>query len=671
MMRKHGAFFLVFLLVFASCNFFEPQSFDTGAEDTETPEIVELAAGPSVNVPSNATEATVRFAGAVGSAPATADFTVSPGGTLSTVSINTNTKTVFVIVTFAANPTGTDKTYTVGIAPNSTKIKGTASVVITQKADAEAVLKESRKELTAGDPVDVASDATEATVTFTGASGLTLTAADFTVGPGAEISLVRGGGDIVSVTVTFEANTTGTDKTYTVGIAGDSTKIKGSAQVITHGPAPLDVYSVDELADLIKDIKNRLREADRVIRLTKDFYTDANAAAAFIVVDAGDTDNAKPYTIRGLGTKPGTPALKTGILLANDNITLEDVTFAITDPTKAAITKPTNPSYTNIRYTAAISIGRYDGTTWLGEDDLASKNVTVQNCTISYAKFTSSGGYDFNAGIYVNGDLNAAAPEDIVLTGNVVTAAGTGNNAAQAVIIGHYDPSIVITGNSLMSSTGGLETINAPASALFLNINPAQIENIASPQITGNDLDGRNIDFYVNIYSTGDYQGVPDLFNSKFGTYYSTWVADVEAGTGSFYKELYKALIDQAQYTGYAGLFFMVLGGDAGSYDGYCFVYEAWEKSGGEVTAVDYWGATILNDGTADAYNAGSDAVTKYDTETATGEAAAPSSGYTTAAGYRGRIILTTNPKTYTFFHFNPEQTVEQGTYSSKAEASP
>jgi hypothetical protein len=156
----------------------------------------------------------------------------------------------------------------------------------------------------------------------------------------------------------------------------------------------------------------------------------------------------------------------------------------------------------------------------------------------------------------------------------------------------------------------------------------------------------------------GDYVGIPALFGSKFGTYYSTWVVDA-TGTDNFYKKLYTALIGQAKNTGYAGLFFMVLGGTAGSYDGYCFVYEAWEKSGGAVTALDYWGATILSSGTDSAYNAGSGAI-KYDTDTATGQAAG---SHGTPAGYRGRINLTTTPQTYENFKFNPSDTGSQGFY--------
>jgi hypothetical protein len=596
MMRKHGAIFLVLLFVLASCNFFEPQPF-IDAKDTETPEIVELTAGPSVDAKSNAEEAIVMFLGAVGSAPATADFTVTTGGTPSTVSVNT--RAVFVKVSFAANTTGKDKTYTVGIAPNSTKIKGTASVVITQKADAEAVLKESRKGLTAGAPVDVASDATEATVTFTGAQELTLTAADFTVGPGAEISLVRGGGDIVSVTVIFPVNTTGEDKIYTVGIAEDSTKIKGPAQVnVTHGPAPLDVDSVDKLADLITDIKNRPREADRVIRLTEDFYTYANAAAGFIVVDAGDTNNDIPYTIRGLGTKPGTPALKTGILLANDNITLEDVTFTITDSGKAAPCSWED-------YKAAVSIGRSsNGADLLTGEDLVCENVIVKNSIIS---ITGSAG--FTAGIYVCGTTDGSSTiypsTKITIEDNTITAIGFGGNAVQAINIAIWHPSIAITGNYITVKYGtrpGPRYGDKPASAIYVGrvFGEDLTESNDDPNISGNTLVSDVYSFYFNAYKIIEVKdenktGVTVLRNDNFAVAETTWALSNATDMDSTYKKLFNALKANITGKGFGYAAVPVDLGTPGNPD-VAFDVEQYEITNGEVIAISVYGDHLVGD---------------------------------------------------------------------------
>jgi hypothetical protein len=88
-----------------------------------------------------------------------------------------------------------------------------------------------RKELTARSSVSVAATATTANVTFTGATGLTLSKGDFAVSAGGTISAVSVTSDTATVTVTFVANAFTSPKTYTVSIASASTKIKGSATV--------------------------------------------------------------------------------------------------------------------------------------------------------------------------------------------------------------------------------------------------------------------------------------------------------------------------------------------------------------------------------------------------------------------------------------------------------
>jgi hypothetical protein len=244
MMRKYAAIipFAFFLLsvILGSCNFFEPQPIDPSSDiedpGAQTAEKVELIAGAAQTVARDATGATVTFNGAAGLSLTTADFTVTSEGALSYVSnVSVSGNTVYVTVTFTPNDTRTDKTYTVGIAANSTKIKGSATVNITQAADT----RDLRVELTADpEPIIVTSAATEATATFNGTdtAGLGLTAADFTVSTGITIRDIFVGAGKVSVTVSFTTTIT-TTETYTVGIAGDSTKIKGSATVtITRYP---------------------------------------------------------------------------------------------------------------------------------------------------------------------------------------------------------------------------------------------------------------------------------------------------------------------------------------------------------------------------------------------------------------------------------------------------
>ncbi|GHV88285.1 hypothetical protein AGMMS50267_06450 [Spirochaetia bacterium] len=202
----------------------------TGPGDTRA----ELTAGSAVSAADTATTASVTFTGATGLSLAAADFTVSTGGTIGTPAVSGDTVTV--PVTFAANSGTSAKTYTVGINGASTKVKGSATVVVIQAANDPS---DTRKGLTAGSAVSAAGTATIASVTFTGATGLTLTAADFTVSTGGTIGTPAVSGDTVTVPVTFAANTGTSAKSYTVGINGDSAKIKGSTTVvITQDAAP-------------------------------------------------------------------------------------------------------------------------------------------------------------------------------------------------------------------------------------------------------------------------------------------------------------------------------------------------------------------------------------------------------------------------------------------------
>ncbi|GHU69173.1 hypothetical protein FACS189450_01520 [Spirochaetia bacterium] len=100
----------------------------TGPGDTRA----ELSAGREVNAVYTATTARVTFTGARGLSLAASDFTITTGGTIGTPAVSGNTVTV--PVTFAANTGASAKTYTVGINSGSAKIKGSATVRITQGA---------------------------------------------------------------------------------------------------------------------------------------------------------------------------------------------------------------------------------------------------------------------------------------------------------------------------------------------------------------------------------------------------------------------------------------------------------------------------------------------------------------------------------------------------------
>jgi hypothetical protein len=449
--------------------------------------------------------------------------------------------------------------------------------------------------------------------------------------------------------------TIGGEISGTIGFDGDGTPDLSEATVedgttITLPAGQSMTFEVATLAGLPDAITKAKAVAGGkgVVQLTQDFYGEATSAP--LIIDAGETPNEKPYTIKGTDND----TLNVGIVLANDNVTLEGVKIAVTNATLAARTQKSS-TFTETRYTAGVAIGRVADATgsdiYLSGPDLASKNVTVTDCeiTIDYSNDQNTASvYPFNAGIYICADLASSPPENISIIDNIVTATGRGTNAAQGLSVGLYDPSMVITGNTLTSETGGTQAVNGPAAGLFINaIIPGTSLDTVTPQIEDNTLDGKNVDFYVNINSTGDYKGIPALFNAKFGTSKSPWVTGASA-TGDFYERLYTLLIDQAKDDGYAGLFFMSLGPPAGAWDGYCFVYEAWAKTSGAVTAVDYWGAGIQAGD--EVYDAGS-GDTKKDTDAAAGGTA---TAHGEAAGYRGRITISGNTLTPgQDFHWN------------------
>jgi hypothetical protein len=92
---------------------------------------------------------------------------------------------------------------------------------------------DARVALTAGAAVGADAADTSASVTFTGATGLTLTAADFEVTTGGTIDSATVTADNADVTVSFSPNASTTaENTYTVSIAAASTLIKGDATVV-------------------------------------------------------------------------------------------------------------------------------------------------------------------------------------------------------------------------------------------------------------------------------------------------------------------------------------------------------------------------------------------------------------------------------------------------------
>ena len=190
----------------------------------------ELTPGSPVSVAADATSANVQFTNAAGLRLFAEDFTVIGGAQITSAAVAEDTVTVSI--NFAANEGPGAKTYTVAISAGRGFIKGDASVTVTQNDPGDT-----RKSLTAGNPVSVEWDATSAGVYFIGAAQLELSASDFIVSGGAEIveDDVNVTGNDVIVTIEFEANTTNSIKTYIVSINPLSEFITGDASVtVTH-----------------------------------------------------------------------------------------------------------------------------------------------------------------------------------------------------------------------------------------------------------------------------------------------------------------------------------------------------------------------------------------------------------------------------------------------------
>jgi hypothetical protein len=359
------------------------------------------------------------------------------------------------------------------------------------------------------------------------------------------------------------------------------------------GSNALNANSIEELAEHIKTAKNVASTV--TIKLTAAFYEEANGKSEFIAIDAGVDDNTKHYIIKGLG-KDGT-ALTVGILLANDNITLAFVKVNVETTSKAA---PCSWE----KYKAAVSIGRAtvaDSTvTLLTGADLASSNVTIQNCDI-----TSTANADgFTAGVYVCGTYdstnNAIYPSaNITLSGNTITAKGHQTQAVQAVNIHVWHPTVAITDNTITAhygtkATPGLAYCNAPASAIYAGwVLPKTVTGMdnTTVNISGNTLVADAYSFYFNACETvaepTDKAGVTALRGDNFSVAATTWALTSATDTDSTFKKLFNALLDNI-----AGYGFAFVGNKIGTGVFEAEQYEIKEK---KVYAISVYGDHIVD----------------------------------------------------------------------------
>jgi hypothetical protein len=128
--------------------------------------------------------------------------------------------------------------------------------------------------------VSVARNATSANVTFTGVTGLSLSASDFTVTGNAVIGDPWVSGDTVTVPLTFAANDTGALKTYVVSIAETSALIEGTAIVtVTHSTRVMlrASPSITEVGRIINAADVRFSGATGLSLSASDFRVTGNA----------------------------------------------------------------------------------------------------------------------------------------------------------------------------------------------------------------------------------------------------------------------------------------------------------------------------------------------------------------------------------------------------------
>ncbi|GHU84444.1 hypothetical protein FACS189473_1850 [Spirochaetia bacterium] len=396
-----------------------------GSGDTRA----ELSAGNAVNAAYTATTASVTFTGAAGLSLAAADFTVTTGGTIGTPAVSGDTVTVPVIL--AANTGTSAKTYTVGINGGSAKIKGSATVVITQAANDPG---DTRAELSAGSAVNAAYTATTASVTFTGAAGLTLAATDFTVTTGGVIGTSAVSGDTVTVPVTFAANTGTSAKTYTVGINGGSAKIKGSATVvITQAAAP----TLDTRAELT---------AGSAVNAA---YTATTASVTFTEA-AGLSLAAADFTVTTGGTI-GTPAV------SGDTVTVP-VTFAANPGTSAkTYTVGINGASAKIKGSATVVITQAAAPTLDTRVELTAGSAVraAYTATTASVTFTGAAGLTLTAAdftVSAGGTISNPAVSGNTVTVPVTFAANAGTSA-KTYTVGINGASAKIKGGATVKIT--------------------------------------------------------------------------------------------------------------------------------------------------------------------------------------------------------------------------
>jgi hypothetical protein len=335
------------------------------------------------------------------------------------------------------------------------------------------------------------------------------------------------------------------------------------------------------LNEIIADIKKINRgtgpeySGDVVIKLTQAFYTAA--VTDFIAVDPGAYDNAVPYTIRGMGkditadlSNTAVPKLGVGMLLANNNVTLEDVSFKIAAAAGGLV--PALPWTMDAMGEvvdscgAAVLLARTED----GDFPGGSNNVTIQNCTVSITG--GSSGETYTGGIWVYG-----SPSDISILGNTVIVTGKAGNAAHALAFDEWGDNIKVKNNKLSAKYATQPDLQdledddfyaRPASAFYIGCfyqKPvAGTYRYVAGDISGNTLsyspqNASMFSFFVCAYprplpvtKNSSRKGVAAMGNKKFGDPLTTWILD-SAAAGDFHRLVVGDLMEDCKSTGDGG----------------------------------------------------------------------------------------------------------------------
>jgi hypothetical protein len=368
--------------------------------------------------------------------------------------------------------------------------------------------------------------------------------------------------------------------------------IKVGAKITAPTDLVIKVQAVTDLAAAVDKAK-AIANGKGVVQLTEAFYSSANSLPGPLVIDAG-ADNLIPYTIKGLG-KDSTSSLSVGVLLANDNVTLDGVNINVNGSNV-----PTVVWTESSNYSAAVLIGRVaTGTTLLTGADAPSKGVSVINSSITITNSTAT----FTAGMWVQGASNNGTlynPRDITISDNTISATGNAGYATQGILLRGYDYSIKITGNTISAQYGAPQTgkrYGAPASALFFNrVYGEDLMGSGTPEISGNTLTlGTNsaYSFFINAYETSvedtinQNGGVAVLRGDNFSVAGTTWALSTATDKTSSYKKLFNALLDNIIGTGFGSI---SIPQAANSFD-----FEHYNIENGKVTRISVLGDHIVS----------------------------------------------------------------------------